>query len=125
MRVCMHHQSPPAAAIRRNKAFCINVLRGDQSWVSDVFAGRSDQDDKFSGLSCEAGKTGAPRLPATLAAFDCRLVNAERVGTHYVMFAEVEDLAFTGKGAPLIYANRAYGTPVPMADDGQARRKAA
>ncbi len=111
MLVCIHHQSPTAAAILRNEVLCINVLRETQSAVSDVFAGRTGQADKFSGLHCIAGSTGAPRLPDPLVAFDCRLAHAERVGDHFVLFAEVEDMAIANIGAPLIYANRAYGAP--------------
>ena len=109
MLVCIHHQSPTAVAILRNEVFCINVLREDQSAISDVFAGRAGQPDKFADLPCITGSTGAPRLPDPLIAFDCRLTHAERVGTHFVLFAEVEDLAIADVGAPLIYANRKYG----------------
>src|SRR5271165_7621736 len=38
--VCIHHKSSIAAALLKNGVFCVNVLRDDQSHISDSFAGR-------------------------------------------------------------------------------------
>jgi DNA-binding transcriptional LysR family regulator len=46
-----------------------------------------------------------------LVAFDCRVTASERVGSHFVVFGSVQDIFVAGAGAPLIYANRAYGVP--------------
>jgi len=119
MLVCIHHKSATATAILRNDVFCINVLRDEQSTISDIFAGREGQPDKFSGLRCIAGSTGAPRLPDSLVVFDCRLAHAERVGTHFVLFAAVEDIAIADAGAPLIYANRTYLRPALVQEEGR------
>jgi hypothetical protein len=55
--------------------------------------------------------TGAPRVLDSLVAFDCRVTASERVGSHVVVFGSVLDIHVAGAGAPLIYANRAYGVP--------------
>src|SRR5271157_3494938 len=55
--------------------------------------------------------TGAPRVVNALVAFDCRVTASERVGSHFVVFGSVQDIYVAGGGAPLIYANRAYGVP--------------
>ena len=34
---CLHHMSPVAAAILKNRAFCANLLHEDQHQVSDLF----------------------------------------------------------------------------------------
>ncbi len=47
----------------------------------------------------------------SLVAFDCRVTASERVGSHFVVFGSVQDIVVAGGGAPLIYANRAYGVP--------------
>lgn len=109
--VCVHHMSLAAERILANGVFCVNVLRDDQSYISDSFAGRfKDQlADKFDCAEWVTEKTGAPRVVDPLVAFDCRLVSSDRVGTHYVMFGEVEELFVAERGSPLIYANRAYG----------------
>ena len=42
--LCIHHQSPAAAAILKNRAFCANLLAEHQQEVSNLFAGRSASD---------------------------------------------------------------------------------
>lgn len=113
MLVCVHHLSQAAQRISVNRCFCVNVLRDDQSLVSETFAGRvnSRKSDKFSCAQWAPMSTGAPRLVNPLAAFDCRLLSADRVGTHYIFVGEVRDI-FVVDGTPLMYANRDYGTPV-------------
>lgn len=109
--VCVHHLSQAADAIRRNGVFCVNVLRDDQSFISDTFAGRfrGEFQDKFDCAEWTTQTTGAPRVIDPLVAFDCRLVHDDRVGTHYVFYGQVEDIFAAESGSPLIYANRAYG----------------
>ncbi|MDH3666492.1 MAG: LysR substrate-binding domain-containing protein [Paracoccaceae bacterium] len=108
---CVHHLAPAAAAILKNEVFCVNVLRDDQSYISDTFAGRfSDQvADKFDCAAWTTQTTGAPRVVDPLVAFDCRMVAEHRVGTHHVFFGQVEDIFMAPSGSPLIYAKRAYG----------------
>ena len=114
--VCIHHLSAAAPAILANGVFCVNVLREDQSDISDAFAGRigAKDGDKFSCAEWVTGKTGAPRVVDPLVAFDCRLTHSERIGTHHVMFGAVEDIFVAQRGLPLIYADRAYGMPARL-----------
>ncbi len=109
--VCVHHLSPAAAKIVENGVLCVNVLRDDQSYISDTFAGRfrDEVSDKFECTEWVNMPSGAPRIADPLVAFDCRLISSEKVGTHYIFLCEVRDLHIAGSGSPLIYANRAYG----------------
>ncbi|MCZ4353821.1 LysR substrate-binding domain-containing protein [Roseovarius aestuarii] len=109
--VCVHHLSQAASMIRENGVLCVNVLRDDQSHVSDAFAGRfkGEVADKFDCAEWLTCASGAPRLTAPLVAFDCALVSSEKVGTHHIFLCEVTDLHGAEGGSPLIYANRAYG----------------
>lgn len=111
--VCIHHMSPAVQAIISNGVFCVNVLRDDQSFVSDCFAGRvrTADGDKFSCTSWATLATGAPRAVDALAAFDCRILSAQQIGTHYVIVGSVAEIFAAETGSPLIYANRAYGSP--------------
>src|SRR4051794_30263472 len=72
---CVHHMSPALRAVKENGVFCANVLRFEQSHVSDSFAGRllELKDDKFACAEWHALATGAPVLRDALIAFDCRL----------------------------------------------------
>lgn len=109
--VCVHHLSPAAAKIVENGVLCVNVLRDDQSYISDTFAGRfkDEVSDKFECAEWVAMASGAPRIIDPLVAFDCRLISSDKVGTHYIFLCEVRDLHVSRSGSPLIYANRAYG----------------
>ena len=114
--VCVHEHSPAAGAILANGVFSVNILRDDQSAISDCFAGRwkTPDGDKFSCAEWTSDALGSPRIIDPLAAFGCRLLSSQRVGTHHVLFGAVEDIFIAAKGQPLIYANRAYGTPMPL-----------
>ncbi len=109
--VCVHHQSPAAVPILENGVFCVNILRDDQSYISDTFAGRFKEQitDKFDCAAWTVQITGAPRVVDPLVAFDCRVISDERIGTHHVFVGEVLDIFTAERGSPLIYANRAYG----------------
>ena len=111
--VCIHHLSPVAGALLQNGVFCVNVLRDDQSHISEHFAGRSAVRGaaKFDCAQWTTQVTGAPRVVDSYVAFDCRVTASERVGSHVVVFGSVQDIFVTGGGAPLIYAGRAYGVP--------------
>ena len=124
--VCIHHLSAVADALLRNGVFCVNVLREDQAHISDTFAGRSGVHGaaKFDCAQWSTGLTGAPRVAGALVAFDCRVTGSDRIGSHFVVLGSVEEIC-VGAGAPLIYANRAYGVPQrfhprPVAEPGGA-----
>ncbi|MGB3387359.1 MAG: LysR substrate-binding domain-containing protein [Pseudaminobacter sp.] len=112
--VCIHHLSPAAAAIIGNGVLCVNVLRDDQSYISDAFAGRFKEElgDKFHCTEWIACASGAPRIADPLVAFDCSVISGQRVGTHHIFLCEVTDVHISQSGSPLIYANRAYGSSV-------------
>jgi flavin reductase len=110
--VCVHHLSPACAAIKANGSFCVNVLRADQSAISDTFAGRlpAPGGDKFGCADWRRLATGAPALDRPLAAFDCTLMKLVEWGTHFVMIGDIVDVE-TDSGTPLIYVHRGYGVP--------------
>jgi flavin reductase len=114
--VCVHHLSPAAWAIQENGVFCVNVLRHDQSLISDCFAGRikAVDGDKFSCARWTRQATAAPRVIDPLVAFDCRLAQAIRVGTHYLFIGEAIAIFLEDGGEPLIYAKRTYGRPARL-----------
>jgi len=112
--VCVHQASPARQAIRANGSFCVNILRDDQTAISDRFAGRARaaDGDKFAGLTWRRLATGAPALDAALVAFDCTVMKEIDWGTHTIFIADVVDIELADDdGLPLIYACRSYGTP--------------
>ncbi len=109
--ICIHQQSPVARQIIDNGVFCVNILKDDQAYISDAFAGRfKDQlADKFDCCDWAPMRSGAPRVRDPLVGFDCHVISSDRVGTHHVFFGEVDDIFIADNGSPLIYARRAYG----------------
>jgi flavin reductase len=111
--VCVHRASPACAAIKANGSLCVNLLRDDQSDISDRFAGRDRpaDGDKFGGVDWRRLATGAPALDAALVAFDCTVMKEIDWGTHTVFIADVVDTELADGGRPLIYTQRRYATP--------------
>ncbi len=114
--VCVNDLSAGAAPIIENGVFTVNILRDDQSFVSDTFAGRYGDkgEEKFACAEWDAGITGAPVLRGALASFDCRLMKDEVVGQHHVFFGEVQQVHLAERGRALIYANRSYSTALSL-----------
>jgi flavin reductase (DIM6/NTAB) family NADH-FMN oxidoreductase RutF/DNA-binding transcriptional LysR family regulator len=111
--VCVNKSAAADAAILANGRFVLNILRDDQAHVADVFAGRHRDvmADKFDITGWVAMPSGLPRAETALVAFDCRLSASTLVGTHHVLFGEVEAIHGARLGQPLLYADRAYGSP--------------
>ena len=130
--VCVNEQSAGAAPIIGNGVFTVNILRDDQSFVSDTFAGRYGDkgEDKFACGAWDRGATGAPILRGALASFDCTLIEDRMVGRHHVFFGEVQQVHLAERGRALIYANRSYSTALSLppspgkGQDGGASRLA-
>ncbi|MGH6650474.1 MAG: flavin reductase family protein [Sphingopyxis sp.] len=114
--ICINATSAGAAPIIENGAFAVNVLSESQSGVSDVFAGRSAHsgEARFGCATWQRGVTGAPLLDGALVSFDCRVAQHRQIGTHHVLFGEVEAVRFSGEGRPLIYALRSYAVPAEL-----------
>jgi len=114
--VCIHHQSAAAKAIQDNGTFCVNVLRDDQAAMSDIFSGRlpTASGEKFADGQWHTLATGAPVLNGCLVAFDCHVRQHLRWGSHCIFIGELADIIVRDPSSPLVYANRAYGTAVPL-----------
>lgn len=113
MLTCLNASSSALPLVLENKCFCINVLRTGQTDISDVFSSRlpAPGGDKFNAVEIETMATGAPRLSEALVSFDCRLVSAERLGTHHICIGEVAAVITAHEGEPLLYGLRRYLRP--------------
>ncbi len=115
--VCVHHLSPACQAILENKVFGVSILSQKQSFIADTFAGRIKAmgDDKFSCTEWINGKTGVPLVLNSLVSFECKVLENTRVGSHHVFIGGVQNTRFQKDELPLIYSNRAYGSPSKIA----------
>lgn len=110
MLFCINKSSPSAQRIIENGVFCINTLKPEHEALSNVFAGRTDQhlEERFTSGEWAKLSTGAPVLADAVAAFDCKLVEAKEVSTHYVMIGEVLAVEYGPEGESLGYIHRKY-----------------
>ena len=112
MLFCINKNSPSAARLIENGAFCINTLTPSHEALADIFAGRtgSHLDERFTCGEWTKLVTGAPVLKDAAAVFDCRLTEVKEVMTHLILIGAVEAVAYGPQGSSLIYTHRNYGT---------------
>jgi flavin reductase len=113
MLTCLNASSSALPLVLENKCFCINVLRTGQTDISDVFSSRrpAPGGDKFNAVKVATLATGAPQLTEALVSFDCRLISAEKIGTHHICIGAVEAVRTAPEGDPLLYGMRKYLRP--------------
>lgn len=117
---CVHHQSPAAMAILKNRAFCANLLGEGQQGLSDLFAGRdkSGNADRFAQVEWHRGLAGQPVLAGASATFECRLATAVLWETHYIIVGKVIAVTLSEDPSALLYGQRAYRKSVQLPDEG-------
>jgi flavin reductase len=113
MLTCLNASSSTLPLVLENGCFCINVLRTGQTHISDVFSSRlpAPGGDKFNAVEIDTMATGAPRIVPALVSFDCRLISAEKIGTHHICIGEVAAVITAHEGEPLLYGLRKYLRP--------------
>jgi flavin reductase (DIM6/NTAB) family NADH-FMN oxidoreductase RutF len=118
--VCIKSTSVIVSGIREHQSFGVNLLRADQRRVADSFAGRSTYGAPydFDSARWDTLKTEAPLLVGAVGRFDCKLSTVLEVGSHTVLFGEVQ-AADSSPGTPLLYARRSYGEHVNIPRQGQ------
>jgi len=124
--VCMNQSSSTGPAIMRNGVFCLNILHESQHGVADCFADRvkTDSGDKFDCASWSRSEAGCWRLNNALASFDCRLLKAELVGTHYIIIGSAEAISCRPDSRALLYGGRNYCAAAPLAKNSPAKAAA-
>jgi flavin reductase (DIM6/NTAB) family NADH-FMN oxidoreductase RutF len=113
---CIHHLSPAATAILKNRAFCANLLQQGQQDVADCFAGRGgeDQAERFARMPWDSGPLGQPRLDGATAVFECRLATAMLWETHHIIVGRVMGVRLSQGPHALLYGQRAYRRAVHL-----------
>ena len=114
--VCIHHLSPAATAILKNRAFCANLLHESQQGHSNIFSGRQkpESGDRFDLVEWVAGQAGQPVLTGAAASFECSLKTALLWETHYVIMGEVSAVVLSDQKDALLYGQRAYRRAVGL-----------
>lgn len=114
---CVHHLSPVAAAILKNRSFCANLLHEGQYAVSDLFAGRiaaGEHATRFAGAGSSVGPLGQPMLDGATACFECRLATSVLWETHHIIVGRVSHVRLSDEPGALLYGQRAYRRAVQI-----------
>jgi len=113
--VCIDHRHHAHDLLQvEGASFAVNILREDQSELSNRFAYLKTE-DRFAAGDWRTAVTGAPVLGDALAWLDCTVFCHARAGTHTVYVGEVQASSVTAADQPpLIYWNRAYRRLDPL-----------
>jgi flavin reductase (DIM6/NTAB) family NADH-FMN oxidoreductase RutF len=104
---CANRASRLFPAFTEAPAFAVNILAESQDEVSRRFARQGL--DRFGELRHEAGATGAPLLPGSLAVLECATESVVPAGDHALVLGRVTAAAAVpGAGAPLLFYDGAY-----------------
>jgi cob(II)yrinic acid a,c-diamide reductase len=108
--ISVHKEAEPHDHILRSGVFAVTLLSANQQELSDRFAGRTDDQDRFSGLDTFTLETGSPLLPGGLAVFDCRISGIFDTATTTVFFGEVLSCQVSTEVGlkPLLYHDQGY-----------------
>ena len=108
--VCMNRNSDSNEAFKANAVLCVNTLAASQEALSSIFAGFTPHTmvERFAQADWITLATGAPVLSEAVAAFDCRITQVSEIGTHDVLFCEVDAIRVSDTHEGLIYFGRSY-----------------
>jgi flavin reductase (DIM6/NTAB) family NADH-FMN oxidoreductase RutF len=107
--VCAERSTITHGLIERAGAFSVSILARDQHALSNRFASKQHEHERFVGLECCDGSTGCPRIPGAIAWLDCRVVQTVRAGDHVVYIGEVETAELSER-SPLVYFRGRYAS---------------
>ena len=100
--VCCSRESITTGLIARGGCFGVNVLAADQRELSNRFASKKHEHERFVGLEFDQAETGAPMIAGCLVNLDCRLVATYDAGDHVIYLGEILSSRKTDR-EPLVY----------------------
>ncbi|MBN8746025.1 MAG: pyrimidine utilization flavin reductase protein F [Variovorax sp.] len=106
--ICLNRSASVYPAFQANGALCVNVLGAGQQQLSNLFGGKTPMDERFAAAQWHASRSGVPVLAEAAATFECRVAGRTAVGTHDVLFCEVEVVRVGSAAHGLVYFDRRY-----------------
>lgn len=96
----------------KNGVFAINTLCKSHELLGRAFAGegRLDMESRFKLGEWETLSTGAPVLTGARMSLDCKILDVQKIATHFVIIGEVVGYNLDSLDPALIYVDRAYKT---------------
>lgn len=100
------------ATLRHATHYAINILGADQQALALQFASKAS--DRWTGVSFELGRSGAPLLHGAVARFECFNRSRYAEGDHVIFVGEVEHCQHTSGAAPLLYHGGKFYAEHPL-----------
>ena len=104
--VCAAQESVTHEVIAAGNCFAVNILSQEQEELSNRFASKKHEYERFEGVETSRGSTGAPLLSGAVAVFDCRLTATFAAGDHDIYVGRVEELVVSDRAPLLHYLGR-------------------
>jgi flavin reductase (NADH) len=108
--VCVNRSSATHDVFRANGRLCVNVLCGEQEELARHFAGMTGvpMAERFTWDLWDGGDVGLPVLRDALVQLEGRISECKEVGSHSVMFVELDNVGVREQGDSLVYFNRLF-----------------
>lgn len=98
--IAIRKNRPTHSMIIKNKNFTLNILEKQQSHLVSQFK-IPDAKERFKGLKCIPGKTGAHIVGDALAYIECELYQTIDVNDHTLFIGRMVDGGVLNQGYPL------------------------
>jgi flavin reductase (DIM6/NTAB) family NADH-FMN oxidoreductase RutF len=105
--ICLGHAVTNIEEFRRARYFGVSFLGEDQRHVSERFARKGHEHERFDGVAWYPGESGAPLIANGLAAIECAAYQRFTSGDHDIFVGEVIR-AEVCDGLPLIHFASRY-----------------
>lgn len=96
------------ALVSQSGMVAITMLHVGQKEISDRFAGRMGEKDRFEGVSTFTMQTGIPLISGGMAFMEAKVVHQYAMATSTLFIAQVIAMAKNEDSEPLVYFDRDY-----------------
>ncbi|MBB3260807.1 flavin reductase (NADH) [Paraburkholderia bannensis] len=110
MLVCINQSSYVHDVLLTNGRACINVLGAHAEELARVFAGIDgcSMEERFARCGSRPGALQLPVLDDAIASLEGRIVDSKNVGSHSVLFVQVDHIRSREDGDGLVYFGRQF-----------------
>lgn len=106
--ISLANHSRTRALVTESGIFAVTMLDSSQQFISDVFAGKDPEEDRFDGLETFTLQTGAPMLRVGRGFLDCVVVHTYKMLNSTIFVGEVKAAEGDLTRMPMVYFNRGY-----------------
>jgi len=106
--VCLNRSASVWPIFRDNGYLCVNTLAAGHEDLSTLFGGKTPMTERFAAADWHTLASGSPLLDGALVSFDCKVAQVVSVGTHDILFCEVQALVRNDETHGLAWFDRGY-----------------